>query len=146
MDRTWENEQNTRTDAEVIESDSCTSLEQMISLLQGGEGPALADPGLTRLDTGKLESLRLHASHQAALSLERATQLLRLMLYRVEYGHDLQPDDLAVSASHVVMLVEERRRWMVLAENARYYQQHPDAAERGLRFGEMKPMAAASLE
>jgi hypothetical protein len=140
------NEQDARTDAEVIEADSRTSLEQMISLLQGGEGPTLADPGLTRLDTGQLESLRRHASHQAALCLERATQLLRLMLYSVENSRDLQPDDLAVNADHVMMLVEEQRRWMTLAENARYYQQHPDAAERGLRFGEVKPMEAASME
>lgn len=146
MDRTQENEQDARTNAEVIESDSRTSLEQMISLLQCGEGPTLADPGLARLDTGQLESLRRHAPHQAALCLERATQLLRLMLYSVEYGRDVQPGDLAVNANHVLMLVKEQRCWMTLVGNARYYQQHTDAVDRGLRFGEAKPMAAASME
>jgi hypothetical protein len=122
--------EDTPTDTEVTEADSCTSLEQMISLLQGGQGAALADPGLTRLDPEQLDSLRRHASYQAALCLERATQLLRLMLYSVEYRQKLQPDDLAISSTHVTMLVEERQRWMTLAENAQYYQQHPDVAAK----------------
>jgi hypothetical protein len=56
--------------------------------------------------------------------------LLRLMLYSVEYRQKLQPDDLAVSATNVTMLVEERQRWMTLAENAQYDQQHPDIAAK----------------
>ena len=57
------------------------------------------------------------------------------MLYSVEYRQELQPEDLTISANHVKMMVEERQRWLVLAENARYYQEHPDvtaAISRGL--------------
>ena len=130
MERIQENEQDAGTELEMVEADSRTSLEQMISLLQGGQGAALADPGLTRLDPDQLDSMRRHASYHAALCLERATQLLRLMLYSVEYRQKLQPDDLTISANHVKMIVDERERWLALAENARYYQEHPDVTAK----------------
>jgi len=130
VDRMLETTEDTGTDTEATEADSRTSLERMIALLQGGQGAALADPALTRLGAGQLDSLRRHASYQAALCLERASQLLRLMLCSVESSEKLQPDDLTTSAAHVAMLVHERERWMTLAENARYYQQHPDVAAK----------------
>lgn len=130
MDRMLETTEDTGIDTEAIEADSRTSLEQMISLLQGGQGAALADAALTRLGAEQLDSLRRHASYHAALCIERASQLLRLMLCSIESSEKLQPDDLTTSATHVTMLVHERERWMALAENARYYQQHPEVAAK----------------
>lgn len=97
MERTLENRKDPRTDTEAVEADSRTSLEQMISLLQGGQGAALADAGLTRLGAEQLDSLHRHASHQARLCRERANQLLWLMLYWMEDGEH-PPDDLVASA------------------------------------------------
>lgn len=145
MERTLENRKDPRTDTEAVEADSRTSLEQMISLLQGGQGAALADAGLTRLGAEQLDSLHRHASHQARLCRERANQLLWLMLYWMEDGEH-PPDDLVASATQVATLAQERQRWMALAENARYYRQHPEVAakiSRSLGLCVAWPSAAA---
>lgn len=128
MARMLENGQDAGMDMKAIEAESRTSLEQMISLLQGGEGMPLADAGLTRLGAEQLDSLRRHASYQAALCLERASQLLRLMLYCAEHHEEHLSEDLTATAAQVAMLSQERERWTILAENARYYQEYPDIA------------------
>lgn len=119
-----------QTGTEVCEVDSRTSLEQLISLLQGGHTAALADAGLTTLSVEQLDSIQRHASHQAEQCIERASLLLRLMCHCAEYRDRPQSDELIAGAAQVSMLVQERQRWMALAENAQYYQQHPGAAGR----------------
>jgi hypothetical protein len=125
-----DNRQDTWAGTNAAEADSRTSLEQVISLLQGGQGAPLADAGLARLGAEQLNVLRRHASYQAALCLERASQLLRLMLHCAEHHEQHLSEELTATATQVAMLSQERERWTTLAENAQYYQQNPDIAAR----------------
>lgn len=121
MNRMLKTTKVTRTDTEAIRADSRTSLEQMISLLQGGHVAALADVGLTSLNTEQLASLRRLAFHQAELCVER-----RRLLQCPKH----QPADVRASTAQIAMLEQERQHWVTLAENAHYYQQHPDVTAK----------------
>ena len=126
-----------QADTEDFEADSRTSLEQLISLLQGDHAAALADAGLTGLGVEQLSSIHRHALSQGEQCYDQANLLLRLMLCCARHRENLQSNEMAAGAAQIATLVQDRQRWMTLAENARYYQQHPDAAEkiaRGLRW------------
>jgi cell division protein FtsB len=122
--------EDAQADTEDCEADSRTSLERLISLLQGGCTAALADAGLTGLSVEQLSSIHRHASYQAEQCYDQASLLLRLMCCCVQHRENLQPNELAAGAAQIATLVQERQRWMTLAENAQYYQQHRDAAEK----------------
>jgi hypothetical protein len=133
--------EDAQADTENCEADSRTSLEQLISLLQGGHAAALADAGLTGLGVEQLSAIHRHALYQGEQCYEQASLLLRLMCCCAQHRENLQPNELAAGAAQIATLVQERQRWRTLAENAQYYQQHPDAAEkiaRGLRYTHME--------
>jgi len=117
-------------DREVVEADSRTSLEQLLPLLQGGYTAALADAGVTSLGTGQLDSLRRLAMHQAELCVERRDLLQYLLWYCAEYCKKHPSRGATACAAQIAMLEQECQRWITLAENARYYQQHPDVAAK----------------
>jgi len=118
-------------DAEIGEADSRTSLEQLLPLLQGDQGAALADPGLTRLSAEQLMALRRLALRQAELCLER-----RRLLQYPDQNDKHQPGDVTACTAHIAMLEQECQRWAALAENAKYYWQHPDVmAQIARRLG-----------
>ena len=122
--------EDAQTDMEDFEADSRTSLELLISLLQGGHAAALADAGLTGLGVEQLSSVHRHALYQGEQCYEQASLLLRLMCCCSQHRENLQSNELAAGAAQIATLLQERQRWMTLAENAQYYQQHPDRAEK----------------
>jgi len=117
-------------DREVVEADSRTSLEQQLPLLQGGHTAALADAGVTSLGTGQLDSLHRLAMHQAELCVERRDLLQCLLWYCAEYCKKHPSRGTTACAAQIAMLEQECQRWITLAENARYYQQHPDVTSQ----------------
>jgi hypothetical protein len=123
--------EDAQMNAEIGKADSRTSLEQLLPLLQRSPAAALADAGLTLLGAEQLMALRRLALHQAELCDERRDLLQCLAWYCVEYGRrdPSRSRGLRACAAHIAMLEQESQRWLALAENAKYYQQHPGAAE-----------------
>lgn len=128
--------EDAQADTEDLEADSRTSLERLISLLQGDHAAALADAGLIGLSDEQLSSIHRHALCQGERCYDQASLMLRLMLRCAQHRESQQSNELTAGAAQIATLVQERQRWLTLAENAQYYRQHPDAAEkiaRGLR-------------
>lgn len=137
MKRMQESTQDAGMDRDVVEADSRTSLEQLMPLLQGARAAALADAGLTSLDARQLTALHRLASHQAQLCVERRDLLQCLAWHCAEYNSKHSSRRMAACAAQVAMLEQECQRWITLAENARYYQQHPDVTAK--TFGAVFP-------
>lgn len=107
-----------------------TALQRLVHLLQGGEGPALADAGIAPLPPVRLEALSRHALEESDTCLERAELMLRLAEAGLEHDVAVVADDMLCIARHIARLLQDHRRWRELAGNAAYYLDHPEAATR----------------
>ncbi|MEZ0471148.1 hypothetical protein [Luteimonas salinilitoris] len=107
-----------------------TALQRLVHLLQGGEGPALADAGIARLPPARLEVLSRHALEESETCLERAELMLRLAEAGLEHDAAVVADDMLRIGRHVMRLLQDHRRWRELAGNAAYYRDHPEATAR----------------
>lgn len=107
-----------------------TSLQRLVHLLQGGEGPAMADAGIARLPPARLEALLRLALEESETCLERAELLLRLAEAGLENDAPVVADDMLRIGRHIARLLQDHRRWRELAGNAAYCLDHPEDAVR----------------
>lgn len=105
-------------------------LDDALHLLQADPGHSLADPGLARLTPASLDRLFLAARRQAERNHDGILLLLDLLqlAQRAEEGHPrpLMPGVIRHLRHHV----EDQHRWQALADNAAYYRDNRQVAER----------------
>ncbi|MBD9478750.1 hypothetical protein [Pseudoxanthomonas sp. PXM02] len=105
-------------------------LDDALHLLQADPGHSLADPGLARLTPAGLDRLFLAARRQAERNHDGILLLLDLLqlAQHAEGGHPrrLMPEVVRQLRHHV----EDQHRWQALADNAAYYRDNRQVAER----------------
>jgi hypothetical protein len=105
-------------------------LDDALHLLQADPGHSLADPGLARLTPAGLDRLFVAARRQAERNHDGILLLLDLLqlTQRAEGGHPrrLMPGVVRQLRHHV----EDQHRWQALADNAAYYRDNRQVAER----------------
>ncbi|WP_411833296.1 hypothetical protein [Pseudoxanthomonas mexicana] len=111
-----------------------TPLVRILELLQG-EGTGLTDASIARLPPEHLERLAVAAQRKSQDSLD----LLRCLLNCVEIILRREPAETARGSllnlnGHLAGLLEDHERWVGLHENAVYYRDHPQVAERLARY------------
>lgn len=111
-----------------------TSLEALVSLLQGNTERVLADAGIAGQGRCRLDLIAIAAGQESEECLDR----MRCMLELMDAG--LAADAAAVSRSslmcvtrHLVRLLGDFERWHTLAGNAAYYRDHPEVAAKVAR-------------
>ena len=106
------------------------SLDDALHLLQADPGHSLADPGLARLPPAGLDRLFLAARRQAERNHDGILLLLDL-LHLAQRAED--PSHRRLLTGVVRQLrhhVEDQQRWQALADNAAYYRDNRQVAER----------------
>lgn len=105
-------------------------LDDALHLLQADPGHSLADPGLARLTPAGLDRLFVAACQQ----VERSHQGILLLLDLLQLA---QPADPATASRLVAGMarqlrhhLEDQQRWQTLADNAAYYRDNRQVAER----------------
>lgn len=115
--------------APIAPVSAVTPLDDALHLLQADPGHSLADPGLSRLTPAALDRLFLAARRQAEQSHDGILLLLDLLHYAAPAGGGhgrLLPRVVHQLRHHV----ENQQRWQALADNAAYYRDNPQVAER----------------
>lgn len=114
--------------------DEATPLDRVLNVLQGLDA-ADADSALAQFGAGPLDVLTSGAALQASLCAERMRSLFELLDCCTASG-TLPPSRQVLSrtAQQLLALLAEHQRWLQLADNARYYRDHPDMAARVARF------------
>ncbi|HEV7269511.1 hypothetical protein [Pseudoxanthomonas sp.] len=105
-------------------------LDDALHLLQADPGHSLADPGLARLAPAGLDRLFLAARRQAERNYDGILLLLDLLhlAQRAEdAGHRRLLTGVVRQLRHHV---EDQQRWQALADNAAYYRDNRQVAER----------------
>ena len=105
-------------------------LDDALHLLQADPGHSLADPGLARLTQAGLDRLFVAARRQA----DRSHQGILLLLDLLPLARHADP----ATASRLVAGMarqlrhhrEDQQRWQALADNAAYYRDNRQVAER----------------
>lgn len=114
----------------ALRESSGAPLDDALHLLQVDPGHSLADPGLARLTPTGLDRLLLAARHQADRNHDGILLLLDLLqlAQRAEGAgtRRLMPGVIRQLRHHV----EDQRRWQALADNAAYYRDNRQVAER----------------
>ncbi|WP_334177344.1 hypothetical protein [Pseudoxanthomonas sp.] len=107
-----------------------TPLDDALHLLQTDPGHSLADPGLARLTPAGLDRLSVAARQQADRNHEGILLLLELLhvAQRTDAGNQgqLMPTVVRQLRHHV----EDQHRWQSLADNAAFYRDNRQVAER----------------
>ena len=103
-------------------------LDDALHLLQADPGHSLADPGLARLTPAGLDRIFLAARYQAERNHEGILLLLDLLQLAqpAQGGRRLMPRVVRQLRHHV----EDQHRWQALADNAAYYRDNRQVAER----------------
>ncbi|MEL1266079.1 hypothetical protein [Pseudoxanthomonas putridarboris] len=110
--------------------DSPSSLDRLLHLLQGTTANSLADPGITVLSPSQLDQLTLSARRQAEHCQDGILLVLDLLQGMLDNG--AMPD--AATMRRLVRQLHDQfhdqQRWHSLADNAAYYRDHTQVAER----------------
>ena len=106
------------------------TLDDALHLLQADPGHSLADPGLARLTQAGLDRLFVAARRQADRSHEGILLLLDLLplAQRADPASDSRL--VAGMARQLRHHLEDQQRWQALADNAAYYRDNRQVAER----------------
>lgn len=105
-------------------------LDDALHLLQADPGHSLADPGLARLTPAGLDRLFLAARHQAEHHHDGILLLLDL-LQLAQNAEGVSPRRLMFGVVRQLRHhVEDQHRWQALADNAAYYRDNRQVAER----------------
>lgn len=122
------------TDTQTLASTASTSLpaplDDALHLLQADPGHSLADPGLARLTAAGLDRLFIAARYQAERNHDGILLLLDL-LQLAQPAEGISPRRLMSGVVRQLRHhVEDQHRWQALADNAAYYRDNRQAAER----------------
>ena len=103
-------------------------LDDALHLLQADPGHSLADPGLARLTQAGLDRLFVAARRQA----DRSHQGILLLLDLLPLAQRADPAArlVAGTARQLRYHLEDQQRWQALADNAAYYRDNRQVAER----------------
>ena len=105
-------------------------LDDALHLLQADPGHSLADPGLARLTPASLDRLFVAARQQA----DRSHQGILLLLDLLQLAQRADPATasplMAGVARQLRHHLEDQQRWQALADNAAYYRDNRQVAER----------------
>jgi len=105
-------------------------LDDALHLLQADPGHSLADPGLARLTVAGLDRLFLAARRQAERNHDGILLLLDL-LQLAQHAESGSPRRLMFGVVRQLRHhVEDQHRWQTLADNAAYYRDNRQVAER----------------
>ncbi len=105
-------------------------LDDALHLLQADPGHSLADPGLARLTPAGLDRLFLAARRQAERNHDGILLLLDL-LQLAQQAESIPPRRLMPGVVRQLRHhVEDQHRWQALADNAAYYRDNRQVAER----------------
>lgn len=109
---------------------SSPPLDDALHLLQADPGHSLADPGLARLPPAGLDRLFLAARRQAERNHDGILLLLDL-LHLAQRAEDASHRRLLTGVVRQLRHhVEDQQRWQALADNAAYYRDNRQVAER----------------
>lgn len=109
---------------------SQSTLDDALHLLQADPGHSLADPGLARLTPAGLDRLFLAARHQAERNHDGILLLLDL-LQLAQRAEGTGPHRLMRGVVRQLRhQMEDQHRWQALADNAAYYRDNRQVAER----------------
>lgn len=109
---------------------NATPLAGVLQLLQDTREFTLADAGLARLETARLDHLQLLSNQEAGVCLDRVDVLGALL---EETLGSTEPADTGLLLQTVQQLrrgLADHRRWLALADNAGYYRDSPEARAR----------------
>lgn len=105
-------------------------LAGILQLLQDTRELTLADAGLARFDSQRLEQLQHLASQESGVCLDRVEVLTGLL---EETLGSTEPADTCLLLQTVQQLrrgIADYRRWLAFADNAGYYRDSPQARAR----------------
>lgn len=109
---------------------NATPLSGVLQLMQDTRDFTLADAGLARFTSDRLDQLRQLASQEAGVCLERVDVLSGLL---EETLGSTEPADTGLLLQTVQQLrrgLADHRRWLAFADNAGYYGESPEARVR----------------
>lgn len=132
LDQTTAHDAPLLTDAREMRDNAhrVMPLDDALHLLQVDPGHSLADPGLARLTESCLDRLFLAARHQAERNHDGILLLLDL-LQLAQGAERVSTRRLMRDAIHQLRHhVEDQQRWQSLADNAAYYRDNRQVAER----------------
>lgn len=108
-----------------------TPLETLLNLLQGGSACALADSGIAACDPQTLDRISAAAELESDDCLDRMHCLLELLHASLTTDPPaLSHITLTGALRHLTRFLTDHQRWHVLADNAAYYRDHPEIANR----------------
>ncbi|HEX7804191.1 MAG TPA: hypothetical protein VF471_15680 [Pseudoxanthomonas sp.] len=108
-----------------------TPLETLLNLLQGGSPCALADAGIAARDPQTLDRISAAAELESDECLDRIHCLLELLQATLTTDPPaLSQITLIGALRHLTRFLTDHQRWHVLADNAAYYRDHPEVANR----------------
>lgn len=114
-----------------LPADAPTPLETLIDRLQGGANSTLADSGIARFDRNSLDRIAACAARERESCEERMRCLLELLDAAMVGNRENLPDPLLLATVQQALgLLRDARRWHELSDNASYYRDHPEVAER----------------
>jgi hypothetical protein len=105
-------------------------LDDALHLLQADPGHSLADPGLARLTPAGLDRLFLAARRQAERNHDGILLLLDLLQLAQNTGNANPRRVMFGVVRQLRHHVEDQHRWQALADNAAYYRDNRQVAER----------------
>ena len=105
-------------------------LDDALHLLQADPGHSLADPGLARLTQAGLDRLFVAARRQADRSHQGILLLLDLLPLAQRADPAAASRLVAGMARQLRHHLEDQQRWQALADNAAYYRDNRQVAER----------------
>jgi hypothetical protein len=108
-----------------------TPLETLLNLLQGGSPCVLADAGIAACDPQSLDRINTAAQLESDDCLDRMHCLLELLDASLATDPPVLAQATLLGAiRHLTRFLSDHQRWHVLADNAAYYRDHPQAAQQ----------------
>lgn len=106
------------------------ALSGILQLLQNIGEPSLADAGLARFESCRLDRLQSLAQQQAETCLDRLEVLTELLEECLGSAEPAEAGLLLRSVQQLRQSFGDYRRWLALADNAGYYRDAPETRAR----------------
>lgn len=106
------------------------TLSGILHLLQNLGEPSLADAGLARFESRRLDHLQHLAQQQAGHCLDRLDVLTELLEDSLGSAEPAEAGLLLRSVQQLRLSLGDYRRWLALADNAGYYRDAPETRAR----------------